>query len=73
MADELSDWLLADPFSRLKPQITALQPFDWWWSGRYWYCSLRLAGSKRVSGAGLTKPQAVADARKELQKRRAHG
>jgi hypothetical protein len=45
-----------------------LTPFDWWWSGRFWYCCLQFNGFK-VSGAGITKPQAVADARKELGKR----
>jgi hypothetical protein len=49
---------------------TELIPFDWWFSGRYWYCSLHPIGGKRVSGCGPTKPQAVADARKELTKRR---
>lgn len=43
-------------------------PFDWWWSGRYWYCRLRSPSGKYRSGAGLTKPQAVEDARKELRK-----
>lgn len=47
-----------------------LQPFGWWHSGRYWYCHLQESGKKPVSGAGATKPQAVADARKELQRRR---
>jgi hypothetical protein len=47
-----------------------LEPFDWWFSGRFWYCSLQAPDVKRVSGCGSTKPQAVADARKELQKRR---
>lgn len=45
-----------------------LTPFDWWWSGRYWYCSLQRQGGKRVSGCGTTKPQAVEDARRELTK-----
>jgi len=47
-----------------------LEPFDWWFSGRYWYCSLQRPGGKRVSGAGDTKPQAVSDARRELQKQK---
>jgi len=47
-----------------------LEPFDWWWSGNLWYCHLQRPGRKPVSGAGVTKPQAVADARKQLLRQR---
>ena len=46
-----------------------LEPFNWWWSGKFWYCHIQNRSGRRVSGAGLTKPQAVADAKKELRKR----
>jgi hypothetical protein len=42
-----------------------LVPFDWWWSGKYWYCRVH---QKALSGCGLTKPQAAHDARLELKK-----
>jgi len=46
----------------------SLQTFDWYNSGGFWYCSLQRRDGTRVSGAGKTKPQAVADARNELKK-----
>lgn len=45
-----------------------LEPFDWWHSGRYWYCSLQKSGVGKVSGCGVTKERAIADAHRDLQK-----
>lgn len=45
-----------------------LEPFDWYNSGRYWYCSLQRPDGTKVSGCGRTKPQAVDDARHDLKR-----
>lgn len=46
-----------------------LEPFDWWHSGRFWYCSLYKLGVGKVSGCGVTKESARADAQRDLLKR----
>lgn len=46
----------------------APEPFDWWHSGRFWYCSLHKPGVGMVSGCGLTKERAISDGHRDLQK-----
>ena len=46
----------------------SLIPFDWYNSGRLWYCSLQRSDGTKVWGAGKTKAQAVDDARKDLKR-----
>jgi sRNA-binding protein len=48
--------------------VTDQQPFDWWFSGRYWYCSLQASPSNKVSGCGVTKQDAIVDAQREALK-----
>ena len=42
-----------------------LEPFDWWWSGKFWYCAV-VFRNRKFSGAGPTKPQAANDAVKAV-------
>lgn len=44
------------------------QPFDWWHSGRYWYCSLSGPPGYKVSGCGTTKDEAIRDAQRDRLK-----
>jgi hypothetical protein len=44
------------------------EPYNWWWSGRYWYCSVDGPNGTK-SGAGDTKEKAAKDARIEAWKR----
>jgi hypothetical protein len=43
-------------------------PFDWWHSGRYWYCSLPGPPGYKVSGCGTTKEEAIKDAQRDRLK-----
>jgi len=38
------------------------EPFNWWWSGAYWYCSV-MGPNGPKSGSGTTKEKAAKDAR----------
>jgi hypothetical protein len=40
-------------------------PFEWWYSGRYWYCSILASNTHKVSGCGATKDEAARDAQRE--------
>jgi hypothetical protein len=42
-------------------------PFDWWHSGRFWYCSLQTRHFK-VSGCGVSKEEAIRDGLRDLLK-----
>lgn len=50
-------------------QIENEQPSfgEWWHSGVYWYCTVRLGGY-RATGAGVTKDDARRDGVNELRK-----